>query len=55
MISYNGIARVGINLDIGAVRDPQLLVHCLQGAYQDLIAAGRPHSIERPAPQSAAG
>ncbi len=41
MMSYRGDLNMGLHMDTGAIREPDLLRKCLEEAYADLIAAAR--------------
>jgi WS/DGAT/MGAT family acyltransferase len=40
MMTYCGSLNMGLHVDRGAVEDPELLRHCLEEAYAELVAAG---------------
>ena len=42
LMSYNGMVYLGVNIDTGAVRDPDVLMVCLQEALDEVIAVGAP-------------
>jgi diacylglycerol O-acyltransferase len=41
MMSYRGALNMGLHMDTGAIREPDLLRKCLEEAYADLVAAAR--------------
>lgn len=46
LMSYSGIAFVGINSDLAAVEDPDELTDCFVQAFADVVALGEPESKE---------
>jgi hypothetical protein len=40
MVTYNGTAHVGLNIDVSAVTEPDLLVECVREGFAGLCAAG---------------
>lgn len=49
LMSYNGSIFLGLNIDTGAIRDPDTLVRCLREALDEVLAVGREPS---PAPRA---
>jgi diacylglycerol O-acyltransferase len=51
LMSYAGVCNIGINIDTGAIDDPDLWLACLNDAFQDVLAlASAPPEPEDPAP-----
>ena len=42
LISYCGTCNIGINIDAGAVRDPEVLMSSLRAGFDEVIAVGAP-------------
>ena len=48
-MSYQDRCCVGVNVDTGAVPDPDALVDCLQEGFEEVLAlAGAEHDVRRP-------
>jgi diacylglycerol O-acyltransferase / wax synthase len=41
LMSYAGTCNVGVNIDTGAVTDPQAMIKCLQEGFDQVLAVGR--------------
>ena len=41
LMSYCGTCCVGINIDTGAVPDPDVMVDCLRDGFDEVLAVGR--------------
>jgi len=44
LMSYNGTVFLGVNIDTGAIRDPEVLMVCLQEALDEVVAVGASRS-----------
>lgn len=51
LLSHVGSLDMGLNVDAGAVSNPELLRDSLQGAFADLVAAVRPKKSRTPRPK----
>lgn len=40
LMSYDGTCCIGVNLDTGAVRDPELFMQCLREGFDEVLALG---------------
>ena len=40
LMSYCGTCFVGVNIDTGAVPDPEVLMDCLQSGFDEVLAVG---------------
>ena len=40
LLSYDGVAHVGLTIDAGAVEDPAALGDCIRAAFHDVIGVG---------------
>jgi hypothetical protein len=40
LMSYCGTCYVGVNIDTGAVPDPNVLMDCLQNGFDEILAVG---------------
>ncbi|HEV7204834.1 MAG TPA: wax ester/triacylglycerol synthase domain-containing protein [Jatrophihabitans sp.] len=49
LMSYAGTCNIGVNVDTGAVDDPEALIDCLREAFEDVLALAAP-SAAAPAP-----
>jgi len=47
LMSYDGHLDMGLNTDLGAVADPELLRDAIATEFASLIAAGTPHGTRR--------
>jgi diacylglycerol O-acyltransferase len=55
LMSYAGVCNVGVNIDTGAIEDPQLFLECLNDAFRDVLAlAGTPPPAQAPPAESPA-
>jgi diacylglycerol O-acyltransferase / wax synthase len=54
LMSYAGTCCVGINVDTGAVPDPDVLVDCLQSGFDEVLAVGGGRNEHAVSPISAA-
>jgi diacylglycerol O-acyltransferase / wax synthase len=41
LLSYDGTCHIGVNIDVGAVPDPDLLVTCLREGIAEIVDVGR--------------
>ena len=46
MMTYNGIAQLGINMDTAAIYDHDILLECIQESVDEIIALGAPEADE---------
>jgi diacylglycerol O-acyltransferase len=54
LMSYAGVCNVGINIDTGAIDDPQLWLECLNDAFQEVLTLAMtpsPRAKDDPAPE----
>ena len=47
LMSYRGTSHLGINMDEGAVSDPELLVRCLHEGFEEVLALVGEHDPVR--------
>jgi WS/DGAT/MGAT family acyltransferase len=52
LMSYAGVCNVGVNIDTGAIDDPQLWLECLNDAFREILALASPsgQASDEPAP-----
>jgi diacylglycerol O-acyltransferase len=47
LLSYCGTCNIGVNTDIGAVPDPDVLLDCLREGFEEILKLGGPHDPVR--------
>ena len=53
LMSYCGTCHLGVNVDTGAVPDPEVLMDCLREGFDEVLAVGRGTAQHRSAPPRA--
>ena len=54
LMSYAGVCDIGVNIDLGAIDDPDLLLACLHEGFDEVLALARPKSATHRARRRAA-
>lgn len=54
LMSYAGVCDIGVNIDLGAIDDPDLLLACLHEGFDEVLGLARPTAAAHPARRRAA-